>query len=572
MKRIIVLLFLLAASFGAQAVDRQYCRCGPLAQASCAATSPDTPSEFTINASADGDKYLFCRGGDWSDRTGGFGVVTPTACQPLCANKITFDSYTAAWGGTNKPKVGCVNNCIAFVFGESESSTVNGGYVIQNLDFGGDSEGLTAIYIQSQLSDMLITGNDFGYWDGVFIELKEGSPAETTKKLRNIRITYNTFDTSTSGASVACIHGAASDLLIEWNTFDRCGGCPATCHTMYVNPRADDKVTIRYNTMSRAGAYVDSGGGITPSNDSCRSGNISYRGMSDQLLVEYNIVNNSAAAPETTCGGINIKPAYCFECIGNMGQAAIWDAEYLRRVVLRGNAVINAGNLSLFELGAARYFLVENNLCLRTFTHSNTCFDTPGGSVESGRTYDDETDLGGTFRNNTCRLEAAGDGATCFVWGTNVSAGTLLKMSNNIAQLTSAQSGTQSCYKHQQLSDYTVWNNNICAGSWDRWSTTGSAGGGYANHSAAHAAGFDTWSTAGGLADDDPLLTSPTSGNGWSVAITSDSSPAHNTGSNTYKAKFDRLGCVRDSTPSIGAFERGGTNCQTTTGAPQFVR
>jgi len=562
MKHLIALLFFLLAATGAQAVDRQYCRCGPLAQASCAATTPDTPSEFTINASANGDKYQFCRGGDWSDRTSGLGVITPTACQPTCSNNITFEAYTAAWGGTNKPKLGCTNSCIVLVFGESESTVVNGGYVIQDLEFFGDSDGNTAIYVQSMLTGMTITNNHFAYWDGVFIELKEGTPAETTKKLRDIKITNNTFDTATSGESVACIHGAANDLLIEGNTFDRCGGCAATCHTMYINPRNDERVTIRNNTMSRAGAF------ITPAGDACRSGNISYRGMSEQLLVQGNIIDNSAAAPESTCGGINIKPAYCFECIGDMTNAAIWDPEFLRRVIVEGNTVINSGNLSSFELGAARYFVVENNLCLRTYTHSNTCFDTPGGSVESGRTYDDETGIGGTFKNNTCRLEAAGDGATCFVWGTNVTAGTELKMSNNIAQLTSAQTGTQSCFRHQQLSDFTVWNNNICAGSWDRWSTTGSAGGGYANHAAAHAAGFDTWSAAGGLADDDPLLTSPTSGNSWSVSVTSDSSPAHNNGSNTYKAKFDRLGCLRDSTPTIGAEERGGTGCQTSIGAP----
>lgn len=566
MKRLIALLFFLLAATGTQAAD--YCRCGPLAQPSCVATTPDSPSDFAINALPDGSSVRFCRGGDWSDRTSGFGVIDPPACRPTCPNKITFESYTAAWGGTNKPKVGCVNSCIVFVFGESESTTVNGGYVIQNLDFGGDSAGLTAIYVQSMLTGMDIIGNDFGYWDGVFIELKEGSPAETNKKLRDIKIAFNNFDTATSTSSVACIHGAANDLLIEWNTFDRCGGCPGTCHSMYINPRNDERVIIRYNTMSRAGAYVDGTNTITPSNNSCRSGNISYRGMSEQLLVQGNVIDNTAAAPETTCGGIQIKPAYCWECIGNMEQAAIWDPEFLRRVIVDGNTVINTGNLSGFELGAARYFVVQNNLCLRTYTHSNTCFDTPGGSVESGRTYDDETGIGGTFKNNTCRLEAAGDGATCFVWGTNVTAGTELKMSNNIAQLTSAQSGTQSCFRHQQLSDYTVWNNNICAGSWDRWSTTGSAGGGYANHAAAHAAGFDTWSAAGGLADDDPLLTSPTSGNSWSVSVTSDSSPAHNNGNATYKAKFDRLGCLRDSTPTIGAHERGGTGCQTSIGAP----
>lgn len=566
MKHLIAFIFFLLATAGVQAAD--YCRCGPLSEASCVATTPDTPSEFTLNASADGTHVRFCRGGDWSDRTSGLGVLTPAACQPTCANKITFESYTAAWGGTNKPIVGCVNSCIFIVFGESESTVVNGGYVIQNLDFRGSALGATALYVQSQLSDMLITGNDFSDWDATFIELKEGNPSETTKKLRRIDILYNTFADATSGASVACIHGAAGDLWIKGNTFDRCGGCAGTCHSMYINPRNDARVTIEYNVMSRAGALI---GGEASNN--CQSGNISIRGMADQVTVRGNVINNSAAVPTWQCGGIQIKPAYCFECGGDLVGAAIWDAEFLHRVIVDGNTVINTGQLSGFELGAARYFRVENNLCLRTLADgansgANACFDTPGGSINLTANYPDETDLGGTFRNNTCMMLAASDGATCFVWGTSHSAGTDLRMSNNIAYLASAQTGTQSCFRQPQLSDFTVWNNNICAGSWDRWSSTGSAGGGYANHAAAHAAGFDTWSASGGLADDDPLLTSPTSGNSWSVSVTSDSSPAHNNGSNTYKAKFDRLGCLRDSTPTIGAEERGGTGCQTSIGAP----
>jgi hypothetical protein len=568
MKKLLALIPLLLALLGfasdaSAQTTRNYCKCDTGAQGGCVATSPTFPAEATVENAVAGDQFLFCEGGFWQQAGSFSGLISVTACRPLCTSRIVFGKYTAGWGGGGvKPKFRCTGaSCFVFRFGSFAETTLDGGYTVQDLDLGGNDTGGSGVFIDGNIQYITVQRVDFSKFAEVAVDLQESPPADTSKRIYFIEVLDSTF---TDSGGLACIGGSAEDLLVSGNTFYRCGGCPGTCHTLYLGGEGKRMVLVG-NTMSAAGGY---GTG----NQVCRSGNISIRGKHDQIRVENNTIDNSAAEPTSTCGGIQIKPAYCFECSGDTTNAAIWDIEYLRRTIVRGNTVIDT-YITPIEVGAARYVVVENNVVVRTRAHSNPSFEYPSAAVQTNppRTYADETDIGGTFRNNTCFMAAAGDGATCFNFDGAAGHGTGVTVANNVAYASGPFTGTQSCFRHGALSSYTAWNNNTCYGM-DRWSSTASSGGGYADHAAAHAAGFDTWSAAGGLADNDPLLTTPTSGNSWDASISSDSSPAHNNGSNTYKARFDKLGCLRDSTPSIGAFERGGTPCTTTTRSPQWVR
>lgn len=549
------LLFL--ASSSANALDRFYCKCDSGAQPGCTATTPDTPPQGHIDLRNPGDRYLFCQGGSWQVTSSIVTIVEDeTRCVPSCNPRVSFDSYVAGWGGGGtRPRIECTaGGCILFLLGGFFESGMDGGYNIRNLHLTGGGVAGNAAFLTGSISNVTFENNLIEEFTSGFIDINQSDPGTPGKRNANIQILGNTMRNGASG-SVACIHGGAEGLLIDGNTFSKCGGCAGTCHTLYL-ASVGSRLQVSNNYMEKSGAFATG-------NEICQGGNISIRGQTDQVLVENNVINNSAGVTNT-CGGINVKPAYCFECIGNPASALLWDQEYMLRTVIRGNKVINNGGaVASISAAATPYVVIENNLVYRDVSFTGNGIAYPDNREPyPDRVYADIADIGGKIRNNTVIINSGPD-FTAFLFNTPQTHGPNIEVVNNIAHFTGAFTGTQSCFLTGPQSLYSVWNNNICFGA-DRWSSTSSSGGGFATHALAHAAGWDTWSTAGGLADDDPLLTLPTLGNNWNASLTSDSSPAHNTGSNTYKSKFDIAKCSRDTTPSIGAWERGGTPCLTT--------
>lgn len=536
MKKLLALLSLLLFSVGASAVDRYYCKCdagstlctpGLEANSGLSSTTPklEFPAESAINSAPAGERYRFCRGGSWgSVATRFIENMNATPTQP-----IVFDSYTPASGATARPiltwdgggGVGMIVIADGFF-----NTTDDGGYTFRGLKLTGPTTAPGFVF-WGPSRDVTLDDMDVDGFTLSILVSSGGADINTT----NLKLLNSTFQNSLSGGLL----GASNGMVVQGNYFYNtntdsvgCGG--GRCHAIYVGGIApSQRISIIRNTFFHNNVDTDTG--------ECAGGNITVHGLIEQMLIEGNSIINDVTPTVAACGGISIRAGY------DVG-------EYLNRLVVRGNRVVNTGSDGIY-IDFAASALVENNEVINTGNWSRGLFQL-GQSAGAG----DSVAANAIYRNNTCYV-SAGTGGACFIISTN----TGHSFYNNVAIITGTSSST-GCFSHAAVGNYALWNYNHCflGGTGSQWSTT------YANLAAAQAAGFD----ANGSTGDVLLNNTPTSGNSWDLSVQA-GSPLVSTGRNVGKPPRDFLNCQRDSTPDKGSRERNGTPCLTIS-APVGVR
>lgn len=521
MKRLIAFIFALLSS-AAGAADLYYCKCDTGAHGSCAAGSDgnngstaalarlEWPTDGVIAAATSGSRFRFCQGGAWTalgtknlENTNG----TPTA-------PITYDSYAPTSGATGRPLMVWATNGLGFYLGVNASNTVLRGLYIRPATTSTQA----GIQVSGNISRLTLDDMRIEWWNlGLYLESGSLNQFVTVK---------NSILSNNEGDGIL---GSGTDLLIEYNTFEgnNYTTCGSLCHAMYLGsttPR--ERITVRFNTLNNNSV---SGGGT------CTGGNLTMHGLMDQVLIEGNVITETLGTG-AGCGGIAIRAGY-------------GAAEYIRRLIVRGNTLVNTGFGMLFidyALGA----IVENNKIIGTLNQLQA-----GLQIVQSPDAGDDLTTGSITRNNTCWFSQS-TGADCF----NVSQNAGHTFINNVAWI--GAGAAANCFVHSALANFAVWNNNHCSrnGGGGNWSST------YATLAAAQAAGFD----ANGSEGDPLFAATPSSGNGWDLSVQA-GSPMRSTGRNSGKAVRDFLRCQRDSTPDKGAYEYGGTPCLTIT-APTGVR
>lgn len=532
MKHLLLLIAFLFCGPALAQTTEYVCDCATGAHASCVAgssgnngTSSSTPKQnisqlsVALNDKAAGSTVRFCEGGAWS-----WSYISIENMNTTATSRLTLESYAPPTGATGKPILRASGTGDAVSFGSflGAGATDDKGYVFRNLHFHGNGTGGTGFQVWGTVSNILWDNVSITNWTGNGIEF--GEPTGRDFIFRDGVIS----DNDTNG-----ILGCGDDLVVEGNTFENNNTDGGTQeHAFYIASSGHEckRAIIRGNTFTNNSSPAGT----------CDGGNITAHGMYDQLVIERNVI--TVAASTDACGGIYLTSGYGSQ-------------EYWRRARIDGNTIVNVG-LTAITVHSATNPVIQNNRIISTLTSQMYGINV---LTDSGGNPEDDASSGAVIRNNTCYFSQVGTGSPCIQ--VDSSAGTGITVTNNLAYYGSSASSGSYCWVYPALSNFTAWNYNHCyrAAGTGTWSSTHTA------LSNAQAAGYDT----NGL-NSDPQITTPSSGNSWSLALTS-TSPGRVAGSNTYKAPFDVLRCRRSTTPSIGAHEYNGSPCLTIK-APVGVR
>lgn len=542
--KFILSLFLLLCSLGASAQTTiYYNRCDTGAHANCSAlassdanpgTSPSAPkltlpNDTQLNALAAGSSIRICRGASYIGANApAWAFQNPNATRDLPISVEIYDCGNSVPDCVAKTSaVGCPllefssGTGIGIVIGGFCQAPATcpapdtGGYVLRGLNItktGSDSGtgislGASARWVEFQ--NLRITG-----W-------ANGIEVVTTQNVRNLSI----YDSYIGENCQNGLLGNASDFTVKRNHFDSNNPAAVGCgaftlqHGSYVGGVGEQIRGVWSQNLYTNNSLT---GGI------CGSGNATFRGNVDQLTFEENTI---------------VSPGGNAQCIGASIQDGYGsDAECMRRVIARGNKIVDTGSsaiLARITPGA----LFENN---EVYAFNTTTAMTGINIANPGSTQDQILCSAGntTVRNNSGYYAAGTSGQMI-----SINAGSGHSVFNNLAVIASGSSAN--CWAHAGAT-FTLWNYNWCfeQGS-GQWSAT------YATLGAAQAAGFDA---NGG--NTDPLLAATPTSSSYSMALQS-GSPLRSAGRNTGKAFRDLLWCQRDDTPDIGAHEYGASTCLT---------
>jgi hypothetical protein len=478
-------------------------------------TSPSTAWKTTAQVMKNfgtmtgGDKILFAKGGAWSN-------ASMTAIQSLkssASNPITFDSYTPSSGATARPILSESRSGYSmFGFDDGASPEADAGYVVQNLELRGNGVADRGIFTSQLVSDvtlnnLVIDGFKYGMQCGTGI---------LRVKLLNSTLTNN----SSQGVLSEC-----ADSTIEGNTFDNNGfGSAVFDHSIYINSDygGAKNVVIRNNTITRN----------TMIGGTCQSVALVAHGLIDGITIENNKIIQGAGTSTNGCWGIAVDPGYD-------------TAESFKRVIIRGNTVVNLGGVGI-GCASCEAPLIENNVIVADAGPEMVGIAVPDRNRGSGDGYDS----GAIVRNNSLYFAKAPSSSVGIQLATvnGATAGSSVKVVSNLIYFASGSASTHYCFNTNgtPLANFTAFDNNLCY----HQAGNGSYSTSYSTLAAAKSAGFDK----NGLSSDPLLSAVPTSSNNWSMRLTA-GSPAINAGHSTLSSTVDRLLSLTRSVADIGAYE-----------------
>jgi hypothetical protein len=453
--------------------------------------------QSAFNVGKPGDQFLLAKGGAWSgvsmtlfNTNGG----NPSA---MYANPMIIDSYTPSWGGTAKPILNVSSGVIAFDFTNGSTPDANGGYTVRNLSLQGAGAADVGVRLFNGVQNVVaenLTVNGFN------AGLACGGTPDAGSDPSFITLRNSTF---TNNRSVGVGMWGCPNTLIEGNTLDNNGFTrPGLDHPMYVSGsdkgRVTNNVVIRNNKLTNNA--VTSG--------LCQATVIVGHDIAADWVIENNYIYQAPNSAYPTCWGIGMIP-------GNGGYM-----EGMDRLVIRGNTLVNVGNIGI-DVAACRTCTIENNVVVWEST-------TEAIGIRHHVAPVTPTYVGTalTVRNNSVYFAKTNDTSRGVVVNDQ---GTNHIVVSNLVYF-GAGSVAAACFDtNLGTAAFTAWGNNLCFG-----------------------AGFGKSGT-GDVSADPKLASTPTLANNFSMALAS-GSPAINAGNLTLSSTKDRLSVSR-STPDIGAFE-----------------
>lgn len=544
--RLLLSLVLLLCSFGASAQTTVYYnRCDAGAHANCSSlvgadggnpgTSPSTPritlpNDTQLNALAAGSVIRICNGASYVD-----GNAPGWAFQNAAATRtgrITVEGYDC---GNSVPAcvaktsaVGCPivqfssGTGIGVVMGGFCQAPATcpapdtGGYVLRGLNITkSGSPGGTGISLGNSARWVTLENVRITNW-------ANGIESVTTQNVRDFILKDSYIGDNCQNGFL----GNATDLLVDNNIFENNNPASGGCGSFLLQHGSySGGIEAQIRATWRKNVYRNN----SLTSGTCGSGNATFRGNVDQLTFEENTIVSPGGNAQ--CVGLSIQDGY--------GS----DAECMRRVVIRGNKIVDTGSSAML-LRITPGAIVENN---ETFAFATTTSHTGINIANPGQAQDQILCSAGstTVRHNSGYYASGTSGQ--FI---SINAGSGHTVQNNLAKIASGSSAN--CFAHAG-GTFTLWDYNWCdeAGS-GQWSAT------YSTRAAAcSGASLDC---NGGTADAQ-LASTPSSSN--TVIELSSSSPLRSAGRNTGKAFRDKLWCQRDTTPDIGAHEYGASTCLT---------
>jgi hypothetical protein len=385
------------------------------------------------------------------------------------------------------------------------------GYVFANLELRGRGMG-SGFFLYNDVDDVLI---DNVLIDGFSVGVYAGgsNPPAAGSDGKNARIVLRNSQLRNNAEQGYL--GASDDSAIECNVFSNNGASRAVFnHNLYVSAdRPAVNVRVRGNDLHRS-AMV---GG------KCQGVSLVAHGNIDGLLIEGNVVREDVGAAAGGCWGIAVD--------------AGWETpEAFKRVVIRGNRVLNVGNIGI-GLNACSDCLVENNVIVHEQPFETTAIAIP----DRGRDGNDGMLQAVVVRNNSVLVTARSGGGTGVALSGEGSGHVVT--SNAVLYM---GSGAFSCFSlAAPVASYAAVDHNVCgapnapAVTWNQART------------------LTVWQTMSMLDRRsrlmDPRFTNPAPPYDLTPAA---GSPLIGGGSPTHSAPVDIAGKTRGAAPDVGAHQR----------------
>jgi hypothetical protein len=460
-----------------------------------------------------GDRILVAKGSilDCSSLTGA--KIFNTSCQST--NPCVLDSYTPPWASGDEGQP--VLHNLKLDFENGGAAVHDEGYVVRNLELRADASLNIdcGIFFYNDVDYVLLENLRInGY--GIGVQCAGSNPpnppnTDTLNEhitLRNSTITNN----SNQGLLSGC-----SDFLIQGNTFDNNGFALAKFnHNIYLGAGQGAHDVVVWGNALHHSAVI---------NGKCAGVSLVAHGTWSNALVAYNRVEEDLGGVENGCWGISFDDAYTL-------------AESFRGTVIRGNVVINVGNVAIGATSCPDC-VIENNVII----NEQSGFGVTGISVpDRVRDADDAKDDNVTIRNNSIYMgsQAQGTGISITYEGSSH-----LVVSNIIEY--EGSSSSWACMQTTGLtkSSFEAFDYNLCyfpnsGGSWE-----------------ATAGALSVWTNATGL-DSHSLVASPmfsSPGGPTYSCVLQSGSHAVGTGHPTLSSPYDIVHIKRDDKPDIGAYE-----------------
>jgi hypothetical protein len=538
MKKFLAFALLALAGMAAQATTYYFSDCQAGFDVGCKpgdddvknpGTSPSTPkkglpSRALVDSLVAGDQVLLARNGAWTSAVTAFWTGNNKG---KAANPIVIGDYTpAGYTGSAKPLITLTApdaGCLTIMSGSS-SLVHKEGFVFKNIKCVGTGiagvSNASAIFLYTDLSDVLLENLDIsGFGIGVYPASAPGADVSRVT-LRNSFI----HDNGNQG-----ILGGGPYLLLEGNTFDNNGYYFTPLflrHNVYLGNAPF--MVVRGNTLTRSAvcnAKTDKACGTL---NECQGVGLVVHGVTTDLVIENNVIDESAGATEG-CYGIQVSPD------GSRDKS-----DSFAGTIIRGNRLVNVGGNAI-QVGSCPSCQVEDNVIVWNKAPKFTTFGVAASDVRP--TGEDAVNANVLVRNNSIYLS----GPNAYQRGIVVwQGGTGHKVVNNLVFFAADTDARAACFDTtgQAAASFDAFDYNICYS--DR-----------PDHLVAYSQAYPTLAKAQENNVDvhgknaNPLIATPTAANGYSMALASSGSPAHNAG---HPALSKRLGYRGAFSPNASSF------------------
>lgn len=550
MKTIFAYGLLALASASAQATDYYFSDCQAGADAMCVpgndanpGTSPSAPKRSLTAANAlldkvsAGDQILLAKNGSWTSVTSAFWTGNNRG---TATNHIVIADYApTGYSGSAKPLItltGKKASCLVITNGGA-IPVHKEGFTFKNIKcVGVGMNGIadaTGINTYNDVSDVLLENLDIsGFTLGVYPS--DGRVLGVVTKNLTLRNSY-IHDNSTQG-----FLGGGPNLLIEGNTFDNNGfiattGVPLSRnHNIYLTAQNFTGAVIRGNKLTRSAMCTPGTGYACGTYGQCQGAPLIIHGTANDLVIENNIVDESSGATDG-CYGIQVAPGY----------PTI--AEAFPGAIVRGNRVVNVGATAI-DIGSCPNCVIEDNVIAWTNSPKSTVIGitAPSGNVRA----EDAVDTNLTVRNNSIYISGA-DAYSRAIQLTSTGSGH--NVVNNLIFYAADTSASAKCFVTTGLdiSKFNTFDNNLCySDRSDHLVRYSQAYATLTGNTGAQAAGFDVHGK-----NVHPLISMPSPGNGYSMALSSPNSPAASGGHPALSKRLGYRGAFAPNSPLfIGAY------------------
>jgi hypothetical protein len=452
-----------------------------------------------------GDTVAFCRGGSFTVQNEARWLNTSCRKDQRCVIR----DYQPSWAKGDLPLPLITAKESAFRFEDGGDADHDEGYIVLNLKLRGSGAG-PGLFFYNDVDDASVCKLEIeNFQFGVYVS--GSNPAAAGSDGKNARIVLR--HSRITGNRGQGWLGSCDGCAIEYSRFENNGfGRPILDHNIYFDGEGRNIRAVG-NELYRSAMHEGK----------CQGVSLVVHGKQDGVLIENNVVREDLGAAAETCWGIAVDTGY-------HGVP-----ELFHDVTIRGNTVINVGNVAIGLNGCTKC-LVENNVVIAEQPFRATGIAAP----DRKRDNLDLPMTHVTVRNNSVYLGERAFGGGILLGGE----GTRHTLVSNAVLY--AGSGQFACFElGLARTAYAAVDNNLCHAGSASWE----AKGGDLQTWAAQSAPWDRASKAA-----PPRFKALTAPN-YDLSPDSKESALVDAGHPTKSAPTAFGGAKRDSKPDIGAYE-----------------